>query len=185
MLVFLGDSLTAGYELPSEQAFPARVAARIEKDASLDPHWRVVNAGVSGDTSRGGLERLDWLFRSQPAFVFVCLGANDGLRGIAVAETERNLNSILARLKEKGVPTALAGMRMPSNYGPEYTKSFAELFPRVAEAAGVPYFPFLVEGVSLEPRYTLADGIHPNAAGADLIADRVFPFLRPLLPHGP
>jgi acyl-CoA thioesterase-1 len=173
-LVFLGDSLTAGLGLAEEQAFPAL----IQKDL---PGWRVVNAGISGDTSKGGLKRLDWLLKAKPAAVFVCLGANDGLRGVAPSETEANLNAILQKLKKSGVTAYLAGMDLPSNLGSDYRQKFKAVFPRVAKKNGVPLLPFLLEGVGGHPDLNQADGVHPNEAGQRLVARHVSQFLLPRL----
>jgi acyl-CoA thioesterase-1 len=180
VLVFLGDSLTAGYGLASREAFPARVEELMAREG-LGATWRVVNAGVSGDTSRGGLERLDWVFRSKPDVVFLCLGANDGLRGIDVAETEKNLRALVEGIRQRGARVVLAGMRLPSNYGPEYRESFAALYPRLAKEYSVPLLPFLIDKIALDSRFTLPDGIHPNAEGANRIASEVWTFLAPTL----
>lgn len=180
VLVFLGDSLTAGYGLASREAFPSRVEELMEKEG-LSGDWRIVNAGVSGDTTRGGLERLDWVFRSKPEVVFLCLGANDGLRGIDVAETERNLSALVEGIRERGARVVLAGMRLPSNYGPEYRDAFAALYPKLAKEYSVPLLPFLIDKIALDPKYTLPDGIHPNAEGALRMASDVWDFLRPEL----
>lgn len=177
-LAFLGDSLTAGYGLESTQAFPALVGERLR---SRNLAWKVVNAGVSGDTSAGGLRRMDWLFRQRVDLLFVCLGANDGLRGIPVEATEQNLRAIIARARQGGARVVLAGMRLPENYGRDYQGRFEAMFRRVAKAERVPLLPFLLEGVAMQPGLNQADGIHPNAEGARRVADRVWTFLEPLL----
>lgn len=179
-IVFLGDSLTAGYGLSAKEAFPARIQEKIASSGLRDA-WRVVNAGVSGDTTRGGLERLGWVFRAKPTIVFLCLGANDGLRGIDLEETEKNLRAIITRSREAGAKVLLAGMRLPTNYGPDYGRRFADLYPRLAKEYDLPLFPFLIDSVALEARYTLEDGIHPNAAGAVKVAENVWGFLEPYL----
>jgi acyl-CoA thioesterase-1 len=179
-LLFLGDSLTAGYGLAAAEAFPARVEEALKAEG-FDAQWRVVNAGVSGDTTRGGLERLDWVFRTKPSVVFLCLGANDGLRGIEIAETERNLRGIIEGARARGARVALSGMRLPSNYGPDYAEKFAAIYPRLAREYDLPLLPFLIDKVALDARYTIADGIHPNAEGARLIAVDVWNFVKPLL----
>ena len=177
-LVFLGDSLTAGYELAASESFPAQVEKTLREKGYA---WKVVNAGISGDTSAGALARLDWVMRAKPDVLFVCLGANDGLRGLKLSDTEKNLREILQRATKVTAKVALAGMLIPSNYGPDYTQKFASLFPRLAEELGLPFLPFLIERVALVPEFTLADGIHPNALGARKVADKVLPFVEPLL----
>lgn len=177
-LVFLGDSLTAGYELPASESFPAQVQKTLHEKGRA---WKVVNAGVSGDTTAGALARLDWVLRAKPQLMFICLGANDGLRGLKLADTEKNLREILVRTLKVTPQIALAGMLLPTNYGPDYTSEFAALFPKLAREFAIPYLPFLVDKVALVPELTLADGIHPNARGARRVADRVVPFLEPLL----
>ncbi len=180
-LVFLGDSLTAGYGLSRAEAFPGRIEARI-RAAGLP--WRVVNAGVSGDTSAGARARLDWVLRQKPGLVFLCIGANDGLRGIPVVETERNLRAILDRAKGDGVRVVLAGVLLPENYGPAYREAFRALYPRLAKEYRLPFLPFLLEGVALRPELNQEDGIHPNAQGAARVAEGVWRALEPEL-RGP
>jgi len=174
-LVCLGDSLTAGYGLNEDQAYPALIAKKL-------PGWKVVNAGVSGDTTAGALQRLDWILKSHPDAVFVALGGNDGLRGVKPAETEKNLNEILSKIKASGASAYMAGMLVPSNYGKEYFFDFKVLFPRVAKKQGVPLMPFLLEGVGGKPGLNQADGIHPTAEGAVILADHVARFLKGRLP---
>lgn len=177
-IVFLGDSLTAGLGLPEEEAFPALVERRLlEEGLSV----RAVNAGVSGDTSAGGLSRLDWLLRQSPDILFVSLGANDGLRGLSPEMTERNLRQIVDRARASGARVILAGMRLPPNYGPEYVHRFEAVFPAVARELDVTWIPFLLEGVAGQRWLNLADGIHPNAAGHRKIAEHVLPDIRTLV----
>lgn len=174
----LGDSLTAGFGVAVEEAFPALLQARLTR-AGYD--YRVVNAGVSGDTTAGGLRRVDWVLRAKPEVVIVALGANDGLRGQSPSAMGKNLEAIVARLTAAGARVLLAGMRMPPNYGDEYTRAFAATFPDVARRTRVALMPFLLEGVAAEPRVLQPDGIHPNAEGHRIIADRLWPYLLPLL----
>jgi acyl-CoA thioesterase-1 len=181
-LVFLGDSLTAGQGLPQEQAFPALIEARMK--AAGHP-WKVVNAGLSGDTTAGGVARLDWIYQHKVDVMFLCLGANDGLRGIPVAETERNLRAILDRAQREGTRVVLAGIQLPENYGSTYRAAFAQVFPRLAKAYRVPLLPFLLEGVAMDPRLNQPDGIHPTAEGARIVADHVWPVLEPALRTSP
>jgi acyl-CoA thioesterase-1 len=177
-LVFFGDSLTAGLGLSQEQAFPALIEARLRAEGRP---WKVVNAGVSGDTTAGGVARLGWLYKRPVDVLFLCLGANDGLRGIPVAETERNLRTILDRARREGTRVVLAGIQLPENYGPEYRNDFARIFPRLAKEYRVPLLPFLLEGVAMELRLNQPDGIHPTAEGARIVADHVWAVLEPVL----
>ncbi len=178
LVVFLGDSLTAGLGLAEEEAFPARVAARA---AAAGRSMRVVNAGVSGDTSAGGLARLDWLLRQRPDLLVVELGANDGLRGLPVEMTEANLRAIVSRTRAAGVGVLLVGIQVPPNYGPDYARRFAAVFPRLAGELDVPLVPFLLEGVAGEPALNLPDGIHPTAQGHERLAANVMPYLEEAL----
>lgn len=179
LVVFLGDSLTAGYGLPEADAYPALVEAALVAEGRP---VRVVNAGVSGDTSAGGLARLDWVLQLEPDVVVVELGPNDGLRGLPLEATEANLRRIVERALAAGARVLLAGMLIPPNYGPDYAGRFAAIYPRLADELDVPLVPFLLEGVGGEPDLNLADGVHPNAAGHRRIARTVLPHLRPLLP---
>jgi acyl-CoA thioesterase-1 len=178
VVVALGDSLTAGLGVAADEAFPARLQARLRAEGY---DYRVVNAGVSGDTTAGGLRRVDWALRAHPDVVIVALGANDGLRGQSPPAIRANLEEIVARFQAAGARVLLAGMRLPPNYGAEYTKEFEALFPAVARRAKIALVPFLLDGVAADPRLNQADGIHPTAAGQQMIADRLWPHLRPLL----
>jgi acyl-CoA thioesterase-1 len=178
VVVFLGDSLTAGYQLPAEVAFPAVLERRF---AAEGLPFRAVNAGTSGDTSAGGLARLDWVLRAEPDVVVVELGANDALRGQDLVATEENLRRIIARLQSEGVRVLLAGVRVPPNYGPEYGERFVAMYGRLAEETDVPLVPFLLAGVGGEEALNLGDGLHPNEEGHRRVADNVAPHLRPLL----
>lgn len=172
LVVFLGDSLTAGLGLEAEDAYPARVAEALEARGIAA---RVVNAGVSGDTTAGGLARLDWLLAQRPALVVVALGANDGLRGQPLESIDQNLRAIVTRARAAGARVVLAGMQMPPNYGPEYTRGFRELYPRLARELDVPLIPFLLDGVAAVPELNQPDGIHPTAEGQRRIAGTVLP----------
>jgi len=178
VVVAVGDSLTAGFGVAADEAFPARLEARLRDEGYA---YRVVNAGVSGDTTAGGLRRVDWVLRASPEVVIVALGANDGLRGQDPKMTRANLEEIVTRLQAAGARVLLAGMRLPPNYGDEYTKEFEAVFPAVARRAKVGLMPFLLDGVAGIPRLNQADGIHPTAAGQQVIADHLWPYLRPLL----
>jgi acyl-CoA thioesterase-1 len=178
VVVALGDSITAGLGVAADEAFPARLEARLRAEGYA---YRVVNAGVSGDTTAGGLRRVDWALRSSPEVVIVALGANDGLRGQSPPAMRANLDEIVARLQAAGARVLLAGMRLPPNYGGEYTKEFEAVFPAVARGTRITLMPFLLDGVAGVPRLNQADGIHPTAAGQQVIADHIWPYLRPLL----
>jgi acyl-CoA thioesterase I len=178
VVVALGDSITAGLGVAADEAFPARLEARLRAEGYA---YRVVNAGVSGDTTAGGLRRVDWALRSSPEVVIVALGANDGLRGQSPPAMRANLDEIVARLQAAGARVLLAGMRLPPNYGGEYTKEFEAVFPAVARGTRITLMPFLLDGVAGVPRLNQADGIHPTAVGQQVIADHIWPYLRPLL----
>ncbi|MCA3265511.1 MAG: arylesterase [Azospirillum sp.] len=181
-LLVLGDSLSAGYNIQAREAFPVRLEAAL-RAAGVDV--QVVNAGVSGDTSAGGLARVDWaLGQRPPEFALVALGANDGLRGLDVDAMERNLDRILERMKARGVKPMLAGMLAPPNMGTEYRDRFAAVFPRLAAKHGVPLYPFLLEGVAARPEFNLSDGIHPNGQGVDTMVANILPHVRRFLAGG-
>jgi acyl-CoA thioesterase-1 len=174
-LVFLGDSLTAGLGLARSESFPGLLEARLRGG------WKVVNAGVSGDTSAGARARLDHVFRQKPDVLFLCIGFNDGLRGLPVAELERNLRAILDRARTERTRVVLAGAMLPDNYGKSYREAFRSLYPRLAKEYRLPFLPFLLEGVALDPALNQDDGIHPNAQGARRVADNVWKVLGPEL----
>lgn len=178
LVVFLGDSLTAGYGLAADQAYPVLVEKRLEKEGVA---IRALNAGVSGDTTSGGLARLDWLLSQKPDVVVVGLGGNDGLRGLPLEQAESNLRQIIGRSKEAGAKVLLLGMQIPPNYGPEYAEGFKEMYPRVAGDLDVPLLPFLLEGVGGVAELNQADGIHPTAEGQEKVAETVAPYLAEML----
>lgn len=179
-LIFFGDSLTAGYGVDPDEAYPALIQKKI--DASGRP-WRVVNAGLSGETSAGGLRRLDWILKQKVDIFVIELGGNDGLRGIPPATTRANLEAMIKRIQQRypDVKVVLAGMQMPTNMGPDHTREFAALYPEVAKTANVVLIPFLLEGVGGVANLNLPDGIHPNPQGHLIVADTVWAILRPLL----
>jgi acyl-CoA thioesterase-1 len=177
-LAFLGDSLTAGYGVEMKEAFPARIEARMKQKGLT---WKVINAGLSGDTTAGGLRRLDALLRQPIEVLFLCLGANDGLRGLPLATTEQNLRAIIDRAQARGIRVVLAGMDLPENYGPEYRKGFRALYSRLAKEKKTPFIPFLLEDVAMRPELNQEDRIHPNAAGHERVAARVWKTLEPVL----
>jgi acyl-CoA thioesterase-1 len=174
-VVALGDSLTAGYGVAETEAWPALVGRRL---AAEGRHWRVVNAGVSGETSSGTLSRVDWVVRQlRPDVVVLAIGANDGLRGIDPRLVRENILAIVRRLQAGGATVVLAGMRMVVNMGAEYTREFGAVYPAVARETGVELLPFLLEGVAAVPALNQEDGIHPNVAGHRIVADRVYPYV--------
>ena len=178
VIVAFGDSLTAGFGVAPELAWPALLQERLTREGYP---YRVVNAGVSGDTTAGALRRVSWVLRARPDVVVVALGANDGLRGQPVTAMQANLAEIVSRLQASGPRVLLAGMRLPPNYGTEYTQAFHQAFADVAHQAKVPLMPFLLDGVAADPRLNQADGVHPNAEGHRRIAEHVWPYLLPLL----
>jgi acyl-CoA thioesterase-1 len=178
VVVTLGDSLTAGLGVAADEAWPALIEERLRREGFP---YRVVNAGVSGDTTAGGLRRVDWVLRSRPEVAVVALGANDGLRGLATGAMESNLVALVERLQAGGVRVLVAGMQVPPNYGAAYSRAFSGVFPDVARRTGSALMPFLLDGVAADPRLNQADGIHPNAAGHRAIAEHLWPHLVALL----
>lgn len=178
LVVFLGDSLTAGYGLDENQAFPHLVATELE---TMGRPIRAVNAGVSGDTTAGGLRRLEWILRQEPDLLVVALGGNDGLRGVDLETSESNLRQIIETAQEREIPVLLAGMLIPPNYGQDYARRFAEIYPKLEAELGVARIPFLLEGVAARPELNLPDGIHPNVEGQEKVARTVLEHLLPLL----
>jgi acyl-CoA thioesterase-1 len=173
-IVAFGDSLSAGYELPPEDAFPNQLQAALKaqgRDVTVE------NAGVSGDTSTGGLERLDWSVPDGTALVILELGANDALRGIDPALTRANIDAMLTRLAERGIGVVLAGMLAPPNMGAAYADAFNAIYPDMAAKHGVPLYPFFMDGVITKPDLLLDDGIHPNAEGVARIVEGILPLV--------
>lgn len=177
-LLALGDSLTAGYGLPPDEGFTARLETAL-RAAGRDV--RVINGGVSGDTTAGGLARLDWALADRPDAAMVALGANDALRGLPPAEAERNLDAILARLAAAKLPVLLVGMRAPPNLGREYGAAFDGIYARLAAKHGVTLYPFFLDGVAARSELNQQDGIHPNARGVAVMVERVLPAVAALL----
>jgi acyl-CoA thioesterase I len=174
----LGDSLTAGLGLPPDEAYPALIQRRLD-DAGLK--FQVVNAGVSGDTSAGGLRRLDWALDGDVRVLVVALGGNDGLRGLPVSELRQNLSTIIERAQARRVQVVLAGMEAPPNFGADYTAEFRRVYSDVAKKYHVKLLPFLLDRVAGNDALNQRDGIHPTAEGARLVAENVWTVLRPLL----
>lgn len=182
VVVAMGDSLMAGYNLPADASFPAQLQTRLRADGV---NVTIINAGVSGDTSAGGLARLDWTLASangdDPDLVIVEFGGNGALRGIDPAVTRENLNEMLSVLEGRGLTVLLVGMRAPPNMGSEFTEEFDAIFPELAAQYGVALYPFFLEGVALRPELKLADGIHPNREGVAVMVEGVAPIVKGLL----
>lgn len=177
-IVFLGDSLTAGLGLPREQAVPSLIQERLDAEGFA---YEVVNAGVSGDTSAGGLSRLDWSLDGDVAILVIELGANDGLRGLPVSQMKRNLSEIITRARQRDIFVILTGMEAPPNYGIAYTSEFRQVFRDLADQHEVAFVPFFLDGVAGIPSLNNSDGMHPNAAGAQMIAGTIWRALVPVL----
>lgn len=180
-LLVLGDSLAAGYGLPPEQSFPARLQARLRADGR---DVTVLNAGVSGDTSAGGRARLGWALADKPDYVLIELGANDGLRGLDPGAMRANLEAIILRLKKEGIGILLAGMLAPPNMGAQYEKEFNAVYAELAAKHDLVFYPFFLDGVAANPALNQRDGIHPNAEGVAEIVDRIAPYVVRLLDGG-
>lgn len=176
-ILFFGNSLTAGYGLDQSEAFPALIQKKID---SLQLPYKVINAGLSGETTSGGLSRINWLLRQEVDVFVLELGANDGLRGIPVTETRKNLQSIIDKVREKNpaVVIVLTGMQVPPNMGQEYAKEFRSVYRELAEKNNTILMPFLLEGVGGEPSLNLPDGIHPTAEGHQIVANNLWEYLK-------
>jgi len=177
-IVVLGDSLTAGFGLPADAAFPARLARALTAKG-IDVS--VINAGVSGDTASGGLTRLDWSVPEGTEAVILELGANDALRGIDPKLTKAALDGILRKLDGRHIPVLLAGMQAPRNMGPDYVRAFDAIYAVLASAHRLVFYPFFLDGVAADPKLNQADGLHPNAAGVDMIVARILPQVEELI----
>lgn len=177
-IMAFGDSLVAGYGLSAEDAFPAQLEEALRAEGY---EVEVVNAGNSGDTAAAGRARLDWALASEPDAAIVVLGANDALRGLEPERTYANLDAILTRLTSEGIATLLCGMKAPRNLGAGYAEDFDAVFPRLAEAHGVLFHPFFLEGVAAEPSLNQSDGLHPNAEGVAVIVETILPKVEALI----
>ncbi len=173
-LLAFGDSLTAGYNLPPDAAFPVQLQAAL-RAKGVDV--TVLNAGVSGDTTAAALARLDWALAEKPTHVLVELGANDMLRGLAPEPARANLEAMIVKLKQAGLPVMLAGMQAAPNLGADYARRFNSIYPDLAERHQVPLYPFFLDGVAADPKLNLGDGIHPNRDGIAVIVDRMLPHI--------
>ena len=177
-IVAFGNSLTAGLGVSPDQSYPAHLQRRLHEAGY---HYEVINAGVSGETTTGGLRRLSWILKSRPSIAIVELGANDALRGQPLSLMASNLSNIIEGLQKANVTVVLAGMQIPPNYGPDYTTGFASMFERLAQDHSVALIPFFLEGVAARQDLNQADGIHPTGEGYRIVADTVFDVLEPLL----
>jgi acyl-CoA thioesterase-1 len=171
-LVVLGDSLTEGYGVAKDSAFPAVLEKLLHEAGKKE--WTVINAGVSGSTTASALSRMKWLFKTKPQVVFLALGANDGLRGIKTTASEKNLADAIEYAQKENVKIILGGLYMPPNYGAQYTRDFKKIYQDLAKKYKLSFVPFILDKVAGDPKYNLADGIHPNEAGHKIIAETVF-----------
>jgi acyl-CoA thioesterase I len=178
VILAFGDSLTAGFGLPAAQAFPARLEARLRQEGIAA---QVVNAGVSGETTAGGLARIDWALADRPQLVILALGANDALRGIDPAVVRANLDAMIRKVKAHGAKLLLLGMRAPTNWGETYERAFDRIFPDLARAYDVPLYPFFLQGVAMKPELNQADGLHPNERGVAVLVERIAPYVARLI----
>ena len=181
VILAFGDSLTAGFGVPDAQSYPARLQKIIIENGY--PH-QVVNGGVSGDTTAGGVRRIKWLMKHNPEIVILELGANDGLRGLSLKEMESNLEQIIVVCKEGGAKVLLTGMKVPPNYGEEYTVEFEKIYIRLAEKHKLSLVPFLLEGVAGRREYTQPDGIHPLGSGYSIVVQTIWKYLKTLMDAG-
>jgi acyl-CoA thioesterase-1 len=177
-IIFLGDSLTAGYGLDLEQSVPSLIQEHLDAEGYK---YEVVNAGVSGDTSAGGLRRLEWSLDGDVRILVIELGANDGLRGLPVAGMKQNLKTIIGKARDRGIEVLLTGMEAPPNYGPAYTSDFRRAFRDLAAEERVAFMSFYLDGVAGNPSLNIADGMHPNPAGARIVEANLWQALRPML----
>lgn len=177
-IVAFGDSLTAGLGVAAEDAYPSQLQRRLDRDGF---RYRVINAGVSGDTTAGGVRRMTWVLKSRPQLVILELGGNDGLRGLSLRETKANLERIIQQCRSASVTVVLAGMKLPPNYGVEYTNGFESMYPALAKKYHLVLIPFFLDGVAGSTSLNQADGIHPTAEGYRIIVDKVLETVRPLL----
>jgi acyl-CoA thioesterase I len=177
-ILFLGDSLTEGYHVSKEEAYPAVVEKELKKKHK---DIKVINGGVSGATSASGLKRMDWYLKAKPSIMILALGANDGLRGLKVEDTEKNLAQVIEKAHEREITVILAGMKMPTNMGEPYRSKFENIFTKLSKKYGLKTIPFILEGVGGVPKYNLPDGIHPNPKGHEVMAKTVLKVLEEVL----
>lgn len=179
-MVILGDSISEGYGVAKESAYPSLLEKKI-KAKTVGAQWTVINASISGSTTASALSRFKWQLRQKPELVVVALGANDGLRGLSVSVTETNLVKVLELARDQKIQVVLCGMRMPPNYGKTYTEDFRSLFPKLAQKFKLTFIPFLLDQVAGRPELNLADGIHPNEKGHEIVAENVYQAIKGLL----
>ena len=177
-IVIIGDSLTEGYGVEKSQAFPAKLEQVLEKN---DHNYKVINGGVSGSTTSSGMSRLKWFLKAKPDLIILALGANDGLRGIKVEKSKKNLEEFIRKCKKENIPVVLAGMQIPPNYGKEYTEAFKKMYQELAAKYELSQIPFLIEGVAGVAELNIEDGIHPNEKGHSIIANNVYKHIKELL----
>jgi acyl-CoA thioesterase-1 len=177
-IVAFGDSLTAGLGVRQDESYPARLQRKLDAAGYA---YRVVNAGVSGETTAGGARRVSWILKNKPVIVILELGGNDGLRGLSLQETKTNLERIIQQLQQASVTVVLAGMKLPPNYGKDYTDGFESLYQALAKQYRLTLIPFFLDGVAGSSSLNQADGIHPTGEGYRIIVEKVFPTLEPLL----
>lgn len=176
--VILGDSLTEGYGVPQAASFPSLLQQKVNAE-KLD--WKIIGAGNSGSTTASGLSRLKWIMKDKPDYVLILLGSNDGLRGFKAEEIEKNLSQTIEYAQKNNQKVILGQLHVPPNYGKEYGDKFANLYPRLAKKYNIDLAPFVLDGVVGKPQFNLADGIHPNEKGYQIIADKMFKFIKPYL----
>lgn len=177
-VLVLGDSLTEGYHLAKEEAYPYLIEQDLKKD---HPKIKVINGGVSGATTASAMKRLDWYLKAKPDIMILALGANDGLRGLKISEAEKNLSQVIEKARSKDIEVILAGMEIPSNYGEKYRQEFRAIYPKLAKKYDLTLIPFLLENVATVKELNLTDGIHPNPKGHKIMAKTVLKYLGPKL----
>lgn len=173
-IVAVGDSLTAGYGVPEADAYPAQLQRKLQQAGY---RWRVINAGISGETSSGALARAEWVMKLKPDIVILATGANDGMRGQDPELTRKNIDKMVGSLQSKGVVVVLAGMQMLTNLGPTYTKKFAAIYPRVAKERKIILVPFMLDKVAGEEKLNLSDGVHPTGKGYAIVTENLYPYV--------
>lgn len=180
VIVALGDSLTEGYGLERDQAYPAQLQQVLKDKGHTD--YKVVNSGLSGETSTGLLQRINWVFKQNPDLIILTIGANDAIRGIDLSLTEKNIRTIVETIQERGIPLIFSGMEIYDNLGPEYVAEFKAMYPKIAADYELPFIPFFLEGVGGNPELNIEDRIHPNPEGyAKIVQNNIMPVLEPLL----
>ena len=182
-ILILGDSLTEGYGVNENESYPFLLQKKLNQDLTpkTGNSYKVINGGISGSTTSGGVSRINWLLKSNPNFLIVALGGNDGLRGVPIDKIKENLIEILSAAKQHKIPVMLAGMKIPPNYGPAYSESFSKLYESISNEFNIPLIPFLLQGVGGNPRMNLPDRIHPNPEGHKLICQTVYQSLQNIL----